>query len=108
MGRLACLFEGAAHEPQIAGGFGFWFARARLCGFFRFKFFRHGADNSSRHGTRRLSYFGVMVRHSRVESLVEVREVYERLRASVCRAVVGKDSVVDLCLVSLLPAGTCS
>src|SRR5215207_4203053 len=43
-----------------------------------------------------------MVQHSRVESLVGVREVYERLRASVRQAVVGKDSVVDLCLVSRL------
>ena len=43
-----------------------------------------------------------MVQHSRVESLVGVREVYERLRASVRQAVVGKDSVVGLCLVSRL------
>ena len=41
----------------------------------------------------------------RVESPVEVREVYERLLGSVRRAVVGKDRVVDLSLISLLAGG---
>ncbi|HJQ30311.1 MAG TPA: MoxR family ATPase [Rubrobacter sp.] len=42
---------------------------------------------------------------SRVESPVDVREVYERLRDSVRRVVVGKDRVVDLCLITLLAGG---
>ena len=36
---------------------------------------------------------------------MEVGEVYERLRGSVRRVVVGKDGVVDLCLTSLLAGG---
>jgi MoxR-like ATPase len=48
---------------------------------------------------------GIAIRHSRVESPVEVREVYERLLGSVRRVVVGKDRVVDLCLISLLAGG---
>jgi MoxR-like ATPase len=36
---------------------------------------------------------------------VEVRKVYERLRGSVGRVVVGKDRVVDLCLISLFAGG---
>jgi MoxR-like ATPase len=40
-----------------------------------------------------------------VESRVEVREVYGRLLGSVRRVVVGKDRVVDLCLISLLAGG---
>jgi MoxR-like ATPase len=40
-----------------------------------------------------------------VESPVGVREVYERLRGSVGRVVVGKDRVIDLCLISLLAGG---
>ena len=47
-----------------------------------------------------------MIKHSSwIESPVKVREVYERLRGSVRRAVVGKDRVVDLCLISLLAGG---
>jgi MoxR-like ATPase len=46
-----------------------------------------------------------VVQRSRVESPAEVREVYERLRGSVRRVVVGKDRVVDLCLISLLAGG---
>ena len=46
-----------------------------------------------------------MRRLSKLESLVEVREVYGRLRESVRRVVVGKDRVVDLCLISLLAGG---
>ena len=38
-------------------------------------------------------------------SPVEVRKVYERLFGSVGRVVVGKDRVVDLCLISLLAGG---
>ncbi len=46
-----------------------------------------------------------MQRLGRVESFVEVREVYGRLRDSIRRVVVGKDGVVDLCLISLLAGG---
>ncbi|WP_228281676.1 AAA family ATPase [Rubrobacter marinus] len=42
---------------------------------------------------------------SRVESLVEVREIFSRLRGSIRGVVVGKDRVVDLCLISLLAGG---
>ena len=35
-----------------------------------------------------------------------MREVYGRLRKSIRRIVVGKDEVVDLCLISLLAGGT--
>ena len=45
------------------------------------------------------------MQRNRVESIVEVRETYGRLRDSVRRAVVGKDEVVDLCLISLLAGG---
>src|ERR671920_664107 len=45
------------------------------------------------------------IHRSRVESQVEVREVYERLLGSVRKVVVGKDRVVDLCLISLLAGG---
>ena len=42
---------------------------------------------------------------TRAGSPVEVREVYGRLRESIRRVVVGKDRVVDLCLISLLAGG---
>ncbi len=42
---------------------------------------------------------------SRVESLVEVREIFGRLRDSIRGVVVGKDRVVDLCVISLLAGG---
>ena len=45
------------------------------------------------------------MRPSRVESLVEVKDVYERLGDSVRGVIVGKDRVVDLCLVALLAGG---
>src|SRR5215211_5046922 len=48
---------------------------------------------------------GIAIHSSRVESQVEVREVYERLLGSVRRVVVGKDRVVDLYLISLLAGG---
>ncbi|HEX5912961.1 MAG TPA: AAA family ATPase, partial [Rubrobacter sp.] len=48
---------------------------------------------------------GIAIHRSRVESQVGVREVYERLLGSVRRVVVGKDRVVDLCLISLLAGG---
>ena len=51
---------------------------------------------------------GIAIRRSRVESPVEVREVYERLLGSVRRVVVGKDRVVDLCLISSSPEATSS
>jgi MoxR-like ATPase len=40
-----------------------------------------------------------------VESFVGVREVHGRLRESIRKMVVGKDEVVDLCLISLLARG---
>ncbi len=40
-----------------------------------------------------------------IESPVEIQAVYERLRASVRGVIVGKDSVVDLCLIALLAGG---
>lgn len=45
------------------------------------------------------------MRPGRIESPARVREVYERLRDSVCGVILGKDRVVDLCLVSLLAGG---
>jgi MoxR-like ATPase len=45
------------------------------------------------------------VRSGRIESPVEIQAVYERLRASVCGVIVGKDGVVDLCLIALLAGG---
>ena len=48
---------------------------------------------------------GMVIHGSRVESTVEVRAVYERLFGSVGRVVVGKDRVVELCLISLLAGG---
>ena len=44
-------------------------------------------------------------RLGRVGDFVEVREVYGRLRESIRRIVVGKDEVVNLCLISLLAGG---
>ena len=44
-------------------------------------------------------------RLGRVGGFEEVREVYGRLRESIRRIVMGKDEVVDLCLVSLLAGG---
>jgi MoxR-like ATPase len=41
----------------------------------------------------------------RVENLVDVRGVYSRLHETVRRVIVGKDEVVELCLVSLLAGG---
>jgi MoxR-like ATPase len=48
---------------------------------------------------------GMAIHGSRVGSQVGVREVYERLLGSVRKVVVGKDRVVDLCLISLLAGG---
>ncbi|CAN5877450.1 AAA family ATPase [soil metagenome] len=45
------------------------------------------------------------MQHSSVECLVDVREVYDRLRHEVTQVVRGKDHVVDLCLVSLFAGG---
>ncbi len=45
------------------------------------------------------------MQRDRVESIVEVRDTFGRLRDSVLRVVVGKDDVVDLCLISLLAGG---
>jgi MoxR-like ATPase len=42
---------------------------------------------------------------SRIESPVEIQAVYERLRTSVRGVIVGKDRVVDLCLIALLAGG---
>jgi hypothetical protein len=48
---------------------------------------------------------GGEVRSGRIESPVEIQAVYERLRASVCGVIVGKDRIVDLCLIALLAGG---
>ena len=61
-----------------------------------------GVDHS---GVVTSDFGGIAIRGSRVESPVEVREVYERLLGSVRKVVVGKDRVVDLCLISLLAGG---
>lgn len=45
------------------------------------------------------------MRYGQLQSLVEVREVFEGLRGAVRRVIVGKDEVVELCLVSLLAGG---
>ena len=42
---------------------------------------------------------------SRVENLVEVRGIFGRLRDSIRGVIVGKDRVVDLCVISLLAGG---
>jgi MoxR-like ATPase len=47
----------------------------------------------------------VVQRSRPVESPTQVREVYRRLRGSIRRVIVGKDRVVDLCLISLLAGG---
>jgi MoxR-like ATPase len=41
----------------------------------------------------------------RIESPVEIQALYERLRTSVRGVIVGKDRVVDLCLIALLAGG---
>jgi MoxR-like ATPase len=41
----------------------------------------------------------------RIESPVEIQAVYERLRTSVRAVIVGKDRVVELCLIALLAGG---
>lgn len=41
----------------------------------------------------------------RIESAVEVQAVHDRLRTSVHGVIVGKDRVVDLCLIALLAGG---
>jgi MoxR-like ATPase len=41
----------------------------------------------------------------RIESPVEIQAVYERLRTSVRGVIVGKDRVVELCLIALLAGG---
>ena len=46
-----------------------------------------------------------MRRTELVESLVDVRGVYARLHETVRRVIVGKDEVVELCLISLLAGG---
>jgi hypothetical protein len=51
------------------------------------------------------SISGGVVQSGRRESPVEIQAVYERLRASVCGVIVGKDRVVNLCLIALLAGG---
>ena len=41
----------------------------------------------------------------RIESPVEIQAVFERLRTSVRGVIVGKDRVVELCLIALLAGG---
>ncbi|HEU4494994.1 MAG TPA: MoxR family ATPase, partial [Rubrobacteraceae bacterium] len=45
------------------------------------------------------------MRSGRIESAVGIQAVYERLRTSVRGVIVGKDRVVDLCLIALLAGG---
>ena len=45
------------------------------------------------------------MQRSGVESLVDVREVYGRLHSAVGRVILGKDEVIELCLVSLFAGG---
>lgn len=45
------------------------------------------------------------MQQSRVINFIEVREIYERLKKSVQRVIVGKDEVIELCLISLLAGG---
>ncbi len=51
----------------------------------------------------RASEFGTRVeravQRSRVENLSGVREVYQELRCTIRRVIVGEDEVVDLCLI---------
>jgi MoxR-vWA-beta-propeller ternary system protein len=58
---------------------------------------------------QRAGEFGTRVERalqfSRVENLSGVREVYQELRGTIRRVIVGKDEVVDLCLISLLAGG---
>lgn len=42
---------------------------------------------------------------SSVESLVDVGEIYDRLHAAVGRVILGKDEVIELCLISLFAGG---
>jgi hypothetical protein len=87
LGGQRGLFEGAAHQAQVPCGFGF---------VVRFKFFGHGADNSNaarydqRGQTGSFFVVGGIVQRSRAEGVAEVREVYDRLRGSVRRAVVAR------------------
>ena len=90
-----------------------------------FKVFAHAADNSPEwdgvggmllrtsggvfSGTRNAAFsisIGGIVQGSLVENLVEVRDIFGRLRESIRGVVDGKDRVVDLCLISLLVGGT--
>ena len=97
--------ESAAHHGVVEGGF---FGERGL----GFKFVGHASDNikaCARHMPRGMwsvvIFYGGNVQHKRVESIVEVRQTYGKLRDSVRRAIVGKDEVVDLCLISLLAGG---
>ena len=45
---------------------------------------------------------GGAIQSGRIESSVEIQAVYERLRSSIRGVIVGKDRVVDLCLIALL------
>jgi MoxR-like ATPase len=44
-------------------------------------------------------------RNQRVERLVEVREIYAKLHRAIRQVIVGKDEVIELCLISLLAGG---
>ena len=46
-----------------------------------------------------------MQRSQQVERLVEVREIYAKLHRAVRQVIVGKDDVIELCLISLLAGG---
>jgi MoxR-like ATPase len=56
--------------------------------------------------TRAAPYsIGGAIQPTRIERPVEIQAVYERLRSSIRGVIVGKDRVVDLCLVALLAGG---
>ncbi len=46
-----------------------------------------------------------MQRSQRVERLVEVQEIYAKLHRAIRQVIVGKDEVIELCLISLLAGG---
>lgn len=46
-----------------------------------------------------------MQRSQQLERLVEVQEVYAKLHRAIRQVIVGKDDVIELCLISLLAGG---
>ena len=129
LGSSRGLLESAAHHREIprgvSCGFGIRLARAGVSGLVPsvwFKFFGHDADNnnatrydqyaataSALYRVARSVHIFVLwrenVQRSGIGSLVEVQEIYGRLRSSIRTVIVGKDRVVDLCLISLFAGG---